>query len=247
MLIKIGYPSPIILLLMVGIVLGCHHSKNLPASNPDILYPAESTAIAYHSSWTKTHYKERIQVFKNDPLHFGDIVFLGNSITEGGHDWAAKFGVLIVKNRGISGDVTDGVLARLDEITFYKPRALFLLIGINDLFNLHDRHQIPSAAYVGNNILKIARIIHRKSPETKIYVQTILPTDKDYLRDNINAVNAKLQQQAHKGYYQLIDLHAAFTNQEGLMNPDFSIDGTHLNAKGYGIWVEMVRPLVTAK
>ena len=37
-------------------------------------------------------------------------------------------------NRGISGDFTNGVLARLEEITHYKPKAIFLLIGVNDLF-----------------------------------------------------------------------------------------------------------------
>ena len=49
----------------------------------------------------------------------------------------AKLGIENVRNRGISGDVTDGVLLRLGELIKYKPTSIFIMIGINDLFNLH--------------------------------------------------------------------------------------------------------------
>ena len=58
------------------------------------------------------------------------IIFIGNSITEGGKNWSEKFNIPNIRNRGISGDVTDGVLERLDEIIFFKPKAVFILIGI---------------------------------------------------------------------------------------------------------------------
>jgi hypothetical protein len=57
-----------------------------------------------------------IREFKSNPLNFNDIVFLGNSITESGKDWSKRLNYPNIKNRGIGGDVTDGVLARLDEI-----------------------------------------------------------------------------------------------------------------------------------
>ena len=43
----------------------------------------------------------------------GGIVFLGNSITEQGGDWGKRLGWSSLKNRGISGDVTEGVLRDL--------------------------------------------------------------------------------------------------------------------------------------
>src|SRR5688572_6232361 len=104
-------------------------------SIPDHLYPPDDISIAYHSDWTKVHYPEKIAEFKLAPLAAGDVVFLGNSITEEGGDWGQRLGWSHVKNRGISGDVTEGVLIRLGEITHSKPKAVFLLIGINDLFN----------------------------------------------------------------------------------------------------------------
>ena len=72
--------------------------------------------------------------------------------------------------------MTDGVLARLDEIIFFKPKAVFLLIGINDLWNVSPN--IPDIEYIGNNIIEIAKRIKQKSSKTKVYVQTILPIEK---------------------------------------------------------------------
>lgn len=43
------------------------------------------------------------------------------------------FDDLHVKNRGITGDITAGVIHRLDEIANRKPAKVFLLIGVNDL------------------------------------------------------------------------------------------------------------------
>ena len=61
-----------------------------------------------------------------------EIIMLGNSITDG-CEWSELFQNSNIKNRGISGDITEGVLYRLDEVTRSKPAKVFLLIGINDL------------------------------------------------------------------------------------------------------------------
>lgn len=207
----------------------------------DSLYPNVSTNIKYHGAWTKINYKNRIAKFKNSPLNFGDIVFVGNSITEQGGDWSKKFNMPNIRNRGIAGDVTDGVLERINEITHYKPKAVFLLIGINDLFNLHYQKEIPSVKYVANNIIKITEIIHKKSPKTKIYLQTILPTSEAYMADNINSVNTIIRNYENESNYELIDLFKVFVESNGLIKPSLTTDGTHLNELGYELWVKTIK------
>src|SRR5690348_15002827 len=76
------------------------------------------------------HYTKRYDLFKKEPLMKGGIAMVGNSITEGGN-WKLLLKDTTVINRGISGDVTFGVLNRLKEITDHQPGKLFLLIGIN--------------------------------------------------------------------------------------------------------------------
>jgi lysophospholipase L1-like esterase len=206
---------------------------------PDNLYPSNDVVITNHSDWTKSHYPKRIAKFKANPLEFGDLVFIGNSITEQGENWASKVDNTKAKNRGIAGDTSDGIIARLNEITFYKPEKLFLLIGINDLF-----HNPNAVEKIYQNILKIVDEINSKSPNTQVFVQTVLPTTTENLISKIKELNTLLENSAVGKPFTLINLHQRFELLDGKMNMDFSTDGVHLNEKGYEIWSEIIKNII---
>ena len=90
-----------------------------------------ASAAFAQSKPRSTYWIQRATLFESLPASEDDIVMLGNSITDGG-EWAELLGDAHVKNRGISGDTTDGVLERLGTITRGRPAKVFLLIGIND-------------------------------------------------------------------------------------------------------------------
>ena len=202
----------------------------------------------------KQFYLHRCSDFKKNPAGFNKIIFLGDSITEAG-DWNKYLNKQNIINRGISGDTTEGVLDRLDEIIYYKPIAVFLLIGINDIFNadIPDREKI-TPSYVSENILKIADQIADQSPSTKIFIQTILPINHEiYIKINgmfpdhavplpvqINEINSLIKNNDLGNKYTIIDLHSAFVDEHGLMNGAYSTDGVHLSDAGYQVWVEYV-------
>lgn len=216
--------------------------KSTPKLVPDTsyLYPSPSILISYHTEWTKKHYIEKIAEFKANPLQFGDIIFVGNSLTELGGNWGQRFNNTGVKNRGIAGDVTAGVINRLAEIYYYKPKKVFLKIGINDLF-----HDELSPEYVANNIKTIVDKIHSESPETKIYVQTILPTaNNTALKAKIAATNAIIKNSVPSNYYQVIDLHPIFTDANDLMISTYTLDGVHLTEAGYVLWQNHIKEFV---
>ncbi len=237
------------LLFLIAILFNINlfaQSSNSSKDEKLKLYPKKDIVSRYHNDWTQNHYKERIEVFKNNPLKFHDIVFIGNSITEKGGDWSSKFGVSYVRNRGIAGDVTDGVIKRLNEIVFYEPKAVFILIGINDLFNKHNKEGdgrlkydkiVPTVDYVADNILKIAKIICHKSSETKVYIQTVLPTRVSYLKEDILLLNNEIKSNETLGYYKVIDLFNEFVDVKGEIIEDLTVDGVHLSDKGYEKWV----------
>ncbi|MCW3785283.1 GDSL-type esterase/lipase family protein [Plebeiibacterium sediminum] len=238
-------------LILIGINLNAQ--KQLSKEDKLKLYPNKDVVSRYHNDWTIKHYKARINVFKKAPLEFDGIVFIGNSITEKGRDWTEKIGIANIYNRGIAGDVTDGVLKRLDEVVYFKPKAVFILLGINDLFNKHYKEGdgrfkydkiVPSAEYVGNNILKISQFIKRKSPETKIFVRTVLPTNHDYINADVVLVNKVIKENEHKGIYTVIDLYKEFADSEGMMIKELTVDGVHLSEKGYAKWVEFEKPII---
>jgi lysophospholipase L1-like esterase len=211
-------------------------------SNLEYLYPSEGLEFRYQEDWGRANYNKVIEQFKKKPLEKNDIVFLGNSITAGGNNWSKRLDYPKIKNRGIGGDVTDGVFARLEEIIHYKVKAIFLLIGINDIWN-NGSPDIPSPEYIGTNIIKITHYLKMRSPKSRIYVQTVLPTEKEDLIESINTVNEIIKSSENKDF-KVIDLHSIFVYEDGLINKEYTTDGVHLNEKGYEKWAEFIKPIV---
>jgi len=226
-------------IIFLNSLLSFSQSNN---SNLEYLYPSEGLEFKYQEDWGRENYKKVIKQFKNNPLEINDIVFLGNSITAGGKNWAERLDYPKIKNRGISGDVTDGVFARLEEIIHYRAKAIFLLIGINDVWN-NGSPNIPSTEYIGANIVKIAQYLKMRSPKSLIYVQTVLPTLKEDFIESINAVN-EIIMSSENNDFKVIDLHSIFVNEDGLIYKEYTTDGVHLNETGYEKWVDLIKPIV---
>ncbi|UFH36891.1 family 20 glycosylhydrolase [Flavobacterium acetivorans] len=192
-----------------------------------------------------TYYHQRVSHFRSLPLTKNDIVFLGNSITDGA-EWSELFADNRIKNRGISGDISTGVLNRIDEISIRKPAKVFLLIGTNDL------SRNTSTDSVFKNITKIASYLKQESPSTKLYVQSILPVNDVYKKfgghtskgEQIKQLNAKLKQNAAAFPYTYMDLHTPFCDQNGKLIKEFTNDGLHLKGEGYLMWKHLVYPYV---
>jgi lysophospholipase L1-like esterase len=239
---------PIILISLIG-CSSCSESESNSTQTettedpvetiPENLYPTDDIIISTHTEFTRGHYPLRIAEFKANPLKANDIVFIGNSITEQGGNWGVRLNNSKAKNRGISGDTTEGVLTRLGEIIYVKPTKIFILIGINDLF------QNVTVEALHQNILSIVNEIHTGSPITQIYVQTILPTTTVSLVSKIQQINSLLVASQQTGNFTLIDLHSLFSTESDLMNMVYSTDGTHLKEVGYAHWVKKISSLVT--
>jgi lysophospholipase L1-like esterase len=203
-----------------------------------------------HDSLFSTYYHQRVTFFKSMPQTTlrqaqGEIIFLGNSITDGS-EWAQLFNDLRMKNHGISGDITAGVLHRLDAVTNRKPAKIFLLIGTNDLA------RNISADSVLKNMLLIAEYVKQQSPKTKLYVQSILPVNELYGKFGghtkntalIQQVNEQIKANAAAHHYQYVDLHTPFSNENGKLKPELSNDGLHLMGNAYLLWKHIIYPYV---
>lgn len=202
---------------------------------------AQVNKPVYPDSLFSTYYHQRVSLFRLLPQSKGDIIFLGNSITDGG-EWSELFNDLKIKNRGISGDRTFGVLNRLDEIYDRKPDKVFLLIGINDLAG----NIKPDS--VLKNILAISSLLKEKSPFTKLYVQSIFPVNERLgkfgghtsKRKEIQIVNKALFDSAVKYQYDYVDVFSALADSTGRLHADYTNDGLHLSGPGYRKWKETI-------
>lgn len=190
------------------------------------------------------HYWVRLEKFKKETVLPGKIVFLGNSITEGGN-WKRLLKDSTVINRGISGDNTFGMLARIDEVVALKPASLFILIGTNDLSK-----KIPVEAII-ENIFAIVSQVKAGSPKTKIFVQSIFPINETVEKfptqfnngSNILIINDQLSRYGERLRYTYVDVYGKLLDDQGRLNKNYTWDGLHLNAAGYQRWVEVLKSL----
>lgn len=196
-----------------------------------------------------TFYYQRATLFEQLPVTSEDIIFLGNSITNGG-EWCELFDNKHVKNRGISGDVCLGVYDRLDAILKGKPAKIFLLIGINDV-----SRGTPADTIV-QRIGMITQKIKQECPKTKLYLQSVLPVTDHYKMfgghtahwQEVKRINEGLARLAAAEGVTYIDLYSHFVDPStGKMNINYTNDGLHLLGKGYVKWAEIVKPYVIGK
>ena len=201
--------------------------------------------VGFGQTYSDYYYKKKA-VFETEQDTQNEIIFLGNSITEGG-DWKALFPEKNVVNRGISGDVTDGVLFRLDEVTSSKPSKVFLLIGTNDMA------RGKSVDYVLTNTEKIILQIKAQSKDTKIYLQSILPINPTVgekfeghkkNHQNIIEANKRLKMLAKQHKIKFINLHKAMSTDEKYLKPEYTFDGLHLSNEGYKKWKQVINKYV---
>lgn len=184
------------------------------------------------------HYLQRADFFKHHPLTSQDIVMLGDSLTAGGN-WDELFPGKRVRNRGINADMTTGVLERLEEVTNGKPAGIFILIGTNDLPWYEHRHD----ELILGTYEEIIEKIKRDSPQTKIFVQSLLPRAKSYAK-RIKELNSRLKETAEKQGVTYIDLYSHFVGSRGELRDELNNDHLHLLACGYETWKEILTPYI---
>jgi len=182
-------------------------------------------------------------MYLSKPIKPTDTVFLGDSLTES-FDLQKHFGRDDLRNRGMSGNMTEHVLYRLEEITNAKPKFVFLMIGINDLYQGMDFEIVIS------NINTILLEIRTKTPETKVLVQSILPVNEDkllidsFINKKIYEANNRIRNICDELKISFIDIHPDFLNETGQMDTLYTYDGVHLTEAGYVHWAELLQEYI---
>lgn len=182
-------------------------------------------------------------IYESLPDEENEIIFLGDSITDYG-EWSELFKNLKIKNRGIQGDRTDGVLKRLSEVVSSSPHKIFLMIGYNDLSK-----GVKIDAII-TNYEKIIQIIKSRSPRTQIYIQSVLPVNYKFYKGRVKnrdviELNRRLKLLCAKFDTIYLDLYSVFCDADQQLNADFAgEDGLHLNGKAYLKWKSVLENLI---
>ncbi|NJM15564.1 MAG: hypothetical protein HC896_09530 [Bacteroidales bacterium] len=93
-----------------------------------------------------SYYISRNEVFTKLPNDTNEIIMLGNSLTHN-FEWHEVFTDINIKNRGINGDITKGIIQRLREVVESQPKKYLLRLGLMICFigfgHRHHFLQLP--------------------------------------------------------------------------------------------------------
>ena len=204
----------------------------------------------YDYWWLKVYIVARRIGYNNDnkTCETGHVVFVGDSITDS-CDLARYYPGLDAYNRGISGDVTEGVLARIDNIVALEPTLVVLHIGTNDYQRCHAGERTNE--HILANIRRILDAFHTRLPDTKVIVQSVYPIANVSFKmhyanghGHIEDLNASIATLAAEYGYTYADVYPLLVTGDEEMDMQYSVDGLHPNDLGYQVISAYLRPII---
>src|SRR5262245_376950 len=173
-----------------------------------------------HEDWFEKGWHDRRATFAEHAAEQKDaLVFLGDSITQGwGDDFRGNFKGVKVANRGISGDTSRGLLARLDEdVLALDPEGVVLLIGTND-----TELKVPPEG-IASNVKLLLDKIAAHNPDTPVVLCQVFPTSGKMHRptERIRKLNQLLTEMARgRENVTVLDTYTLLANADGEAKPE---------------------------
>jgi lysophospholipase L1-like esterase len=176
-----------------------------------------------------------------------DLLFLGDSITEGWLDnaaWQSHYARRHAANFGIGGDTTENLLWRISngEIDGLAPKVVVLQIGTN---NLGLQGDAPDA--VARKIAELVAALRRKLPAAKVLLLGIFPRGAlpgTEMRASISKVNDKIALLDDYDSVRFLTIAHRLMNADRSISKEIMPDFLHLSEQGYAIWAEAMEPLL---
>ena len=222
------------------------------ASCPD--YKTQSVtpvmqAQSWSMNWWLPRHQEKVAEIRKrkEGGQSTDVVFIGDSITEGWERngrpvWEQQYKKYNALTLGFGGDYTENLLWRLQngELDGLSPKVAVLMIGTN---NTGDRLEDPvtTAAGVRRNIDEI----RQRSPDTKVLLLAIFPRGENpsgplrRLNDRVNTIIAGF---ADGQSVVFLNINESLMNPDGTLSKEVMPDLLHLSEKGYAIWAKSMEP-----
>lgn len=186
----------------------------------------------------QAYYDSKVVLFEQENAEYEpyeiDIAFIGDSLTDG-YDIEKYYPEYSVENRGIGGDTTHGLLARLKvSVCDIKPKVIVMLIGANNLKTMFENYE------------DIVVGIKENLPDTQLIICSLTSMGADWGRNNQLAAfnNVKIKAIAEKHGCPYVDLFTALLNTEtDEIFEHYTTDGGHLTADGYEVLTECIKPV----
>ena len=201
------------------------------------------------SSWQMERHD---RFLKNIEAGVGDVVFIGDSITqrwENKKSWKDNFtsGPRKALNLGISADRTEHVIWRITqgrELDGYEAKVIVLLIGTNNTGHNAFEKEPPIDTILG--IKKILGIIKEKQPKARILLTAIYPrgaSDNDPNRIRNEVVNNGIEEFCDGKDVIWCNFNDLLVDEKGDTKKSMD-DHLHPNDLGYETIVKELIPII---
>ena len=145
-------------------------------------------------------------------------------------------------NRAFGGSTLPDLIYFANEVIFaYQPKQIIIYCGEND-FAVSGG---TTAELELERVKQLFALIRTKFPKVPIAYVSIKPSpSRMQYQPEIKKANALIKKMIHKKKHaDFIDVYDAMLNPDGTMNKSiFLSDDLHMNAKGYAIWAEIMKP-----
>jgi len=192
-------------------------------------------------------YDQQIALYNIYKPRQADIVMFGNSLTHGA-SWSDLLGRSNVAEMGITSDIVRGYLNRTSFVLRYRPKIVFIMGGVNDIYNWTPVEEIFSI-YV--------RIIEQFKAKNIIpVIQSTTYSAKNYAKDwggtpetnagrnrEVDKLNKMLSDYAKKNSVDYIDVISQLS-RNGYLKDEVTWDGIHFKADAYKVWVREVEKVL---
>jgi lysophospholipase L1-like esterase len=187
-----------------------------------------------------------------------DVYFAGDSITRrwGATDypellahWRQTFFGWNAGNFGWGGDRVEHILWRLEngELDNIHPKVIVLLAGTNNVGNatplLDDE---PLVADVTRGIKAVLDAMRARAPMATIVLTAIFPrNDNMAVVPTIDRINRRIAAFANGRTIRYLNVNDKLAASDGRLLEGMTHDGLHPALKGYQVWADALRPVLT--
>lgn len=190
--------------------------------------------------YVKNYYAQKISLYEQENALYEDyevdVAFLGDSLTDG-YDLKKYYPEYVTANRGIGGETTIGLEARL-KVSVYdlKPKVAVMLIGANNMDSMFGNYE---SILIG---------LRDNLPNTKIVLLSLTAMGGEHWgRKNQLASynNVKIKKLASEYGFTFVDLYTPLFNpRTGEVYEGLTVDGGHFTHEGYVVVTSQIKPVL---
>lgn len=239
----------------VGAELEAWRKSVYAPTNRKMLPPPVAAATSYRDAYLtarKTDWADTCK-YRDDDLHLialpparRDVVFMGDSITEGWNYGDPRFFTGGWIDRGISGQTTSQMLVRFPgDVLALKPRVVHIMAGTNDIAGNTGPMTLEG---IEANIA--AMVTLAKAAGIRVVIAAVPPArafvwqPKLEPAPQIAALNQRLKALAAREGAMFVDYGTVLAMPDGAMKDDLTLDGVHPNAAGYAAIAPLARKAI---